>query len=146
MPVKLLKNNFNMLDLEKHFQNIENSLNKLPEKLNFKIGEVSDIIGVPNHVLRYWEKEFASLKPSKFINKQRLYFQKDIKILLLIKALLYEEKFSIEGLRKHLNFYIKQLNKYSSKEPKAQFMIEKKVHDLLSSLSEMKEKLNQHQL
>ena len=130
-----------MIDLEKHFKSIESKLNSLPEKLNFKIGEVSSIVEVPNHVLRYWEKEFSDLKPEKFINKQRIYFKKDIKILLLIKALLYEEKFSIQGLRKHLNSYYQKLKNYNTKEPSVS--IEKKLQDLLSSLSKMRETLNQ---
>ena len=135
-----------MLNLEKHFKNIEEKLNNLPEKLNFKIGEVSSIVGAPNHVFRYWEKEFSTLKPNKFINNQRLYSKKDIKVLLLIKALLYEEKFSIEGLRKHLSSYLKRLNSYNSKEPKHQVVLEKKIHELLSSLSKMRETLKQTQL
>ena len=135
-----------MIQLEKRFKNIEAKMNSLPEKLNFKIGEVSSIVEAPNHVLRYWEKEFSTLKPEKFTNNQRLYSKKDIKILLLIKALLYEEKFSIEGLRKHLSSYIKQLNNYNSTDPKAQENLEKKIHELLGSLSKMRETLNQPRL
>ena len=133
-----------MISLEKHVKNIESKINILPEKLNFKIGEVSAILGVPNHVLRYWEKEFPTLKPEKFINNQRIYFKKDIKILLLIKALLYEEKFSIEGLRKHLNSYHQQLKNYNSKN--SEVSIEKKLQNLLSALSKMREALNQTSL
>ncbi|MCZ0931637.1 MAG: MerR family transcriptional regulator [Oligoflexia bacterium] len=129
-----------MINLEKHFKNIESKINSLPERLNFKIGEVSSILGAPNHVLRYWEKEFPTLKPDKFINNQRIYFKKDIKILLLIKALLYEEKFSIEGLRKHLNSYYQQLKNYNSKDS---VRIEQKLKGLLNSLSKMRETLSQ---
>ena len=133
-----------MIRLKKHFKSIESKMNSLPEKLNFKIGEVSSIIAVPNHVLRYWEKEFPALKPDKFINNQRIYLKKDIKILLLIKILLYEEKFSIEGLRKHLNSYYQQLKNYNSKDSGKN--IETKLKGLLSSLSKMRETLNQAQL
>ena len=132
-----------MIHLEKHFKNIESKVKSLPEKLNFKIGEVSSIVEVPNHVLRYWEKEFSALKPEKFTNNQRLYSKKDIKTLLLIKALLYEEKFSIEGLRKHLSSYIKQLNNHNSTDPKTQQKLEKKIQELLGSVSKMRETLNQ---
>lgn len=137
-----------MINLEKHFKNIELKLNSLPEKLNFKIGEVSSFTGVPHHALRYWEKEFSIIKPEKFINNQRIYYKKDIKVLLLIKTLLYEEKFSIEGLRKHLNSYCQKLKKCSLKvkEPKSQITIESKIHGLLNSLSKMRETLNQTQL
>ena len=128
-----------MILIEKHFQNIHIKIQELPDKLNFKIGEVSDFLKVPAYVLRYWEKEFSALKPDKKL-KQRLYSKRDIKILLLIKTLLYEEKFSIEGLRKHLDSYIKQLNKDSSEKPKA--IIEKKIHDLLNSLNDMRDQIH----
>ena len=130
-----------MIQLEKHFQAIESKLDSLPKKLNFKIGEVSSIVEAPSHALRYWEKEFSILKPEKFINKQRLYSKKDIKILLLIKTLLYEEKFSIEGLRKHLNSYYKKLQNHKSQD--SSINIEKKLQNLLNALSKMKETLNQ---
>ena len=133
-----------MIQLKKHFKHIESKMSSLPEKLNFKIGETSSIIGVPNHVLRYWEKEFPTLKPDKFINNQRIYLKKDIKVLLLIKILLYEEKFSIEGLRKHLKSYYQQLKNYNSKD--SDMNIETKLKGMLSSLSKMRETLNQAQL
>ena len=126
-----------MIQLESHFKTIKSQINSLPDKLNFKIGETGNIVGVPSHVLRYWEKEFPVLKPEKFINKQRLYSKKDIKILLLIKALLYEEKFSIEGLRKHLTFYCRQLKQ--SKERTVGFVpVIKKIRRLLNSISQMR--------
>ena len=127
-----------MKNLKEHFKKIEEQMNSLPEKLNFKIGETGNIVGVPNHVLRYWEKEFPILKPEKFTNKQRLYSKKDIKILLLIKSLLYKEKFSIEGLRKHLPYYHQQLgqHKKESKAPAAN--TRQKVHQLLSSISQLR--------
>lgn len=126
-----------MIQMESHFKKIKSQINSLPDKLNFKIGETGNIVGVPSHVLRYWEKEFSILKPEKFINKQRLYSKKDIKILLLIKALLYEEKFSIEGLRKHLPFYCRQLKQ--GKERAISFSpVTKKVRRLLNSLSQMR--------
>ena len=126
-----------MIQLENHFKKIELQINSLPDKLNFKIGETGNIVGVPSHVLRYWEKEFPILKPEKFINKQRLYSKKDIKILLLIKVLLYEEKFSIEGLRKHLPFYCRQLKR--NKERAMSFSpVTKKVRRLLNVISQMR--------
>ena len=94
-----------------------------------------------NHVLRYWEKEFSILNPEKFTNKQRIYSKKDIQILLLIKYLLYKEKFSIEGLRKHLPSYFQQLKQYKIEKKETQMHslhIEKKVHQLLNSISQMR--------
>ena len=127
-----------MINLKNYFEKISTQVNNLPEKLNFKIGEVGHIVGVPNHVLRYWEKEFSVLKPEKFTNKQRIYSRKDIKILLLIKFLLYEEKFSIQGLRKHLPSYCRQLKRYNKEFPSHSFDTKAKVHRLLKSLSQMR--------
>jgi len=74
----------------------------LPEKIYFKIGEVSEIVGVEPYVLRYWETEFDLLKPSKAPSKHRLYKKCDVELLLDIKRLLYTEGFTIEGARKKL--------------------------------------------
>ena len=72
----------------------------IPDKLYFKIGEVSGIVGVDPHVLRYWESEFRLMSPQKSRSKQRLYRQKDIETILAIKRLLYDEGFRIAGARK----------------------------------------------
>ncbi len=73
----------------------------LPDKLYFKIGEVSDIIGVKPYVLRYWETEFNSVKPIRR-SSQRLYDKDTIRLFHKIKHLLYEQKFTIAGVRKML--------------------------------------------
>ena len=75
---------------------------RLPDKIYFKIGEVSEIVGVEPYVLRYWETEFELLKPAKAPSKHRLYKKRDIELLLEIKRLLYTEGFTIEGARKKL--------------------------------------------
>jgi DNA-binding transcriptional MerR regulator len=75
---------------------------RLPEKIYFKIGEVSEIVGVEPYVLRYWETEFDLLKPSKAPSKHRLYKKRDVELLLEIKRLLYTDGFTIEGARKKL--------------------------------------------
>jgi len=75
---------------------------RLPDKIYFKIGEVSEIVGVEPYVLRYWETEFELLKPSKAPSRHRLYKKKDVELLLDIKRLLYAEGFTIEGARKKL--------------------------------------------
>lgn len=74
----------------------------LPGKLYFRIGEASRILGVPPHVLRYWETEFPSIAPKKSPGGQRMYRRKDLELLLLIKHLLYERKFTIAGARQWL--------------------------------------------
>ena len=75
---------------------------EIPDKLYFKIGEVSDLLGVEPYVLRYWETEFAVLSPKKSGTGHRLYRRKDVELLLRIKYLLYEKKFTIEGARQSL--------------------------------------------
>ena len=75
---------------------------RLPDKIYFKIGEVSEIIGVEPYVLRYWETEFDLLKPSKAPSRHRLYKKRDVELLLDIKRLLYSDGFTIEGARKKL--------------------------------------------
>ena len=75
---------------------------RLPDKIYFKIGEVSEIVGVEPYVLRYWETEFELLKPSKAPSRLRLYKKGDVELLLDIKRLLYSEGFTIEGARKKL--------------------------------------------
>ena len=88
---------------------------RLPEKIYFKIGEVSEILGVEPYVLRYWETEFEVLKPSKAPSRHRLYKKRDVELLLEIKRLLYSEGFTIEGARKKL--------KESKKEAKDQLKL-----------------------
>ena len=71
-----------------------------PDKLFYKIGEVSKIAGVEPYVLRYWESEFQFLKPRKSKSGQRIYVKKDLDLIFQIKDLLYKERFTIEGVRK----------------------------------------------
>jgi len=74
----------------------------LPDKLYFKVGEVSAIAGVPTYVLRFWETQFPRISPRRTTTGQRLYNKNDVQLILTIKKLLYEEKFTIQGARKHL--------------------------------------------
>jgi DNA-binding transcriptional MerR regulator len=75
----------------------------IPKKLYYKIREVSEIVGVEAHVLRFWETEFPALSPPKSKSGQRIYRPKDIELLLMIRKLLYEEGFTIAGARKKLS-------------------------------------------
>jgi DNA-binding transcriptional MerR regulator len=75
---------------------------EIPDKLYFKIGEVSELLGVEPYVLRYWESEFSVLSPKKSGTGHRLYRRKDVELLLRIKHLLYEKRFTIEGARQTL--------------------------------------------
>jgi DNA-binding transcriptional MerR regulator len=75
---------------------------EIPDKLFFKIGEVSRLTEVKTHVLRYWESEFPALNPPKNRADQRVYRKKDIETVLLIKRLLYDESYTISGARKRI--------------------------------------------
>ena len=76
---------------------------EIPDKLYFRIGEVAGLLGVEAYVLRYWESEFPSLAPKKSGTGHRLYRRKDVELLLKIKHLLYEKRFTIEGARQSLH-------------------------------------------
>ena len=75
---------------------------EIPDKLYFKIGEVSELLGVEPYVLRYWETEFTVLSPKKSGTGHRLYRRKDVELLLRIKHLLHDRRFTIEGARQSL--------------------------------------------
>ena len=75
---------------------------EIPDKLYFRIGEVSRLLGVPAYVLRFWETEFPALAPKKSGSGHRLYRRKEVALLLEIKQLLYDKRYTIEGARKHL--------------------------------------------
>ena len=106
---------------------------RLPEKIYFKIGEVSEIVGVVPYVLRYWETEFDVLKPSKAPSKHRLYKKRDVELLLEIKRLLYTEGFTIEGARKKL--------KETKKEEKNQLKLPLTEQKYKSALVKLKKEL-----
>ena len=74
----------------------------IPDKLYFKIGEVSELLGVEAYVLRYWETEFPTIAPRKSGTGHRLFRRKDVETLLRIKHLLYNMRFTIEGARQAL--------------------------------------------
>lgn len=75
----------------------------IPDKLYFKIGEVSEIAGVEPHVLRHWESEFKQhIRPQRARSKQRLFRRVDVEQILLIKKLLYVDGFTVPGARKFL--------------------------------------------
>src|SRR6516165_4110023 len=74
----------------------------IPDKLYFRIGEVARLAGIKPYVLRFWETEFSGLGPKKSGTGHRLYRRKDVELVLEIKRLLYEQRYTIEGARKCL--------------------------------------------
>jgi DNA-binding transcriptional MerR regulator len=75
---------------------------EIPNKLYFRIGDVTRLTGIKAYVLRYWETEFPMLSPRKSGANQRLYRRKDVETVLQIKHLLYERRFTIEGAKSFL--------------------------------------------
>lgn len=120
---------------------LEAELSRIPDKLAFKIGEVADLVGVKAYVLRYWETEFEILKPKKSRHNQRMYERRDVENLLLIKKLLYRDRFSIEGARSALkklkkdNTRVKQIKSMSEHIEEAR----DRVFDLIDEISAFRE-------
>jgi DNA-binding transcriptional MerR regulator len=75
---------------------------RFPDKLFYRIGDVSEITGIKPHILRYWEAEFRVLHPRKNDAGQRLYERRDVELVLEIKKLLYEQRYTISGAKKFL--------------------------------------------
>lgn len=92
---------------------LQDRIKKIPDKLAFKIGDVAEIVGVKQYVLRFWESEFEQLKPKKSKSGQRMYSRRDVEVLLLIKKLLHEDRFSIEGAKTAINRLKKQVKNQS---------------------------------
>jgi DNA-binding transcriptional MerR regulator len=105
----------------------------IPNKLYFKIREVSAIAGVEPYVLRYWESEFKAIKPERTHSKQRIYRKRDVELILEIKKMLYEEKLTIAGTRQRLQ----ELNARGKKQLRLDF----NKKDPQSILKEIKQEL-----
>ena len=81
---------------------VQENTPEIPDKLYFRIGEVSRSAGIKPYVLRFWESEFPALGPKKSGTGHRLYRRKEVELVLEIKRLLYEKRYTIEGARKYL--------------------------------------------
>lgn len=84
---------------------------RFPHKVFYRIGDVSAITGVKPHVLRYWEAEFSGLHPRKNRAGQRIYERRDVELILEIKKLLYEQRYTISGARRLLARQAKHVEK-----------------------------------
>jgi DNA-binding transcriptional MerR regulator len=80
----------------------------IPDKLYFRIGEVSRLCSLPSYVLRFWETEFSQLKPTKSGTGQRMYRKIDVENVLRVKKLLYDQGFTIAGARQQLRAEVKR--------------------------------------
>lgn len=115
-------------------------INAIPDKMGFKIGDVAEILGIKQYVLRYWETEFEILRPKKASNNQRMYTRKDVENALLIRKLLHRDRFSIEGARNAM----KELKAHVRKEKDMSQVIHKlenfndRVEDLILDIRKVR--------
>jgi DNA-binding transcriptional MerR regulator len=110
---------------------------EIPDKLFFRIGEVSQLVGVEAYVLRYWESEFKGLSPKKSSSGQRMFRRKDVELLLRIKHLLYERKFTIEGARKALLEKTKEKIKIERIERQEMFPVPNPLPDIRREVADI---------
>ena len=123
-------------------------LPQIPDKVYFRIGEVSHLVGVDTHVLRYWESEFSLIKPFRGKSKQRLYRRQDVENLLRIKGLLHDQGYTISGARKYLKNLDRNLQAESenssistavSKDASILLQVKKELWEILARLRGAKE-------
>lgn len=121
-------------------EDIVKAARHFPEKLFYKIGEVSRIVGVEPYVIRYWETEFLFLRPRKNKSGQRVYTRKDLEMVIQIKRMLYDERYTIEGVRKRFGEPepVKQQLKHSQPNmPSAKEVVDRvksRLRDILSNI------------
>lgn len=110
----------------------------------FSIGEVCDLTGLKAHVLRYWESQFRFLSPAKNRSGNRVYQRREIELILLVKHLLYTEKYTIDGARQKLNDHRKAGElKYASRAAlgvETLAAVEEDLQELLNLLQPPSEK------
>ncbi|MFQ5906709.1 MAG: MerR family transcriptional regulator [bacterium] len=112
-----------------------------PKRLYYSISDVSEMVGVRPHVLRYWESEFSLLKPKKNKAGRRVYTQREIKLILLIKKLLYEDRFTLQGARNRIH-ELKKARFHQLELPFDQGVISELVKDIRKDLEQILETLS----
>jgi len=113
----------------------------IPDKLYFRIGDVSELLHLPTYVLRFWETEFPQLKPTKSSSGQRMYRRREVELALRIRTLLYEEGFTIPGARERLKVEAKPAKNQSAlpfpkaKDNGALKRVRQELQEILTMLS-----------
>lgn len=113
-------------------QTATSDLPVIPGKRYFTIGEVSQLCAVKPHVLRYWEQEFPQLSPVKRRGNRRYYQRQDVLMIRQIRALLYDQGFTITGARQRLSGEEQKEDKTQSKQLVKQMIAE--LEDLLKAI------------
>ena len=113
-----------------------------PNKIFYKVGEVSQLVGVESYVLRYWEKVFPQLKPEKDESGQRVYVRSDIDLIMRIKNLLHQERYTIDGAKKKLRQESKDRSQKQPVVENSQELVDtlKEVRHILREISDILEK------
>lgn len=111
----------------------------IPQKLYYRIGEVSEIVDVKPHVLRYWETEFGFLSPQKNEGNHRLYTQKDLQKILTIRKLLYEDRYTIAGAKKRFRQEWRSSRQAEASEGRRQILmhVRNEIEELISLLEKI---------
>jgi DNA-binding transcriptional MerR regulator len=117
------------------------TLPEIPDRLYFRIGDVSQLVGVEPYVLRFWETEFPMLQPKKSKTGHREYKRKDVELLLEIKRLLYDEGFTISGARKAIRERARSSRKKRDSNGQAQLSLLAEPAQVLPVLETMKKEL-----
>ena len=110
-----------------------NELPPIPTKRYFTIGEVSELCDVKPHVLRYWEQEFPTLKPVKRAGNRRYYQRQDVILVSEIRALMYQDGYTIGGARQKLE---------DNGESQAVAMDKALIKNMIRELKELEDMLN----
>jgi len=118
-----------------------NDISFIPDKEYFRIGEVAQLVGVETYVLRYWETEFNSIKPVRPFSNQRLYRRKDVELILLIKDLLYQQKYTIEGAREKIKSLSHPAQPVESNSDKDKLKFIDEIRDDLNDLKQFLKKV-----
>ncbi len=118
----------------------------IPEKLFYKIGEVSRIVGVEPYILRYWESEFNFLKPRKNKSGQRVYVRNDLDLVLQIKRMLYEERYTISGVKKRFGEGSVNKGKKTNTKPPAEVIskVKQELRNILDVLRDRRKIIKLH--
>ena len=114
----------------------------IPDKLYFKIGEVAKLADVPTHVLRYWESEFAGIKPKRASSKQRLYRRQDVELILQIKSLLHKQGYTIAGAKKLIQSGVEIPKPVKKEQKKAKFNVSDSLSKIKRELLHLQDLLN----
>mgnify|MGYP005844410635 CR=1 FL=1 len=118
---------------------------KKVRKLYYKIGEVCEIVDLPHHVIRFWEKEFPQLSPRKTSTGHRIFSEKDIHTINLIKELLYNKKFTIKGAKEFITNKGKEEDTQEQQSEKSEKILNyKSVLEKLKHLKKLLDRIPPH--